>query len=114
MAENNGWYLAENGASVGPLSLDDLVGRVGRFGANAAGVMVYGPGLSAWTPATQVPAIAQRLGAGSTQGRGPGMPPPPGGGRPADVIDYEIFGSEMQYVEVTLDPARWRSARPAA
>jgi uncharacterized protein (TIGR00266 family) len=23
---------------------------------------------------------------------------------PADVIDYEIFGSEMQYVEVTLDP----------
>lgn len=23
---------------------------------------------------------------------------------PADVIDYEIFGSEMQYVEITLDP----------
>ncbi len=23
---------------------------------------------------------------------------------PADVIDYEIFGTEMQYVEITLDP----------
>ncbi|MFN7277870.1 MAG: AIM24 family protein, partial [Betaproteobacteria bacterium] len=22
----------------------------------------------------------------------------------ADVIDYEIFGSEMQYVEIELDP----------
>jgi uncharacterized protein (TIGR00266 family) len=25
-------------------------------------------------------------------------------GRVADVIDYEIFGNEMQYVEITLDP----------
>ena len=24
--------------------------------------------------------------------------------RVADVIDYEIFGNEMQYVEITLDP----------
>jgi uncharacterized protein (TIGR00266 family) len=31
------------------------------------------------------------------------MPPPPGARR-ADVIDYEIFGNEMQYVEITLDP----------
>lgn len=28
----------------------------------------------------------------------------PSGTRKADVIDYEIFGQEMQYVEVTLDP----------
>jgi uncharacterized protein (TIGR00266 family) len=27
------------------------------------------------------------------------------GGRRADVIDYEIFGSEMQFAEVTLDPS---------
>jgi uncharacterized protein (TIGR00266 family) len=27
------------------------------------------------------------------------------GGRRSDVIDYEIFGSEMQFCEVTLDPA---------
>jgi uncharacterized protein (AIM24 family) len=40
-----------------------------------------------------------------------------------DVIDYEIFGNEMQYVEIELDPgeaaigssipARRLSARPA-
>jgi uncharacterized protein (TIGR00266 family) len=28
----------------------------------------------------------------------------PGAGSSADVIDYKIIGSEMQYVEVTLDP----------
>ena len=26
------------------------------------------------------------------------------GGKRSDVIDYEIFGDEMQFVEVTLDP----------
>ena len=31
-------------------------------------------------------------------------PPPPPGGQRADEIDYEIFGEEMQYVEVELDP----------
>ncbi|HEX6976116.1 MAG TPA: TIGR00266 family protein [Vicinamibacterales bacterium] len=28
----------------------------------------------------------------------------PGGGAGADEIDYEIFGEEMQFVEITLDP----------
>ena len=31
-----------------------------------------------------------------------------------DVIDYEIKGAEMQFVEVELDPARRPSARRAA
>nr|WP_261362013.1 TIGR00266 family protein [Humisphaera borealis] len=43
----------------------------------------------------------------------PGAPPlPPGAGRRADVIDYEIFGNEMQYVEVTLDPGEMALAEP--
>jgi hypothetical protein len=31
-----------------------------------------------------------------------------------DVVDYEIKGSEMQFVEVELDPGEAASARPAA
>jgi uncharacterized protein (TIGR00266 family) len=31
-------------------------------------------------------------------------PPHPPGGRRADEIDYEIFGDDMQYVEIALDP----------
>jgi uncharacterized protein (TIGR00266 family) len=30
--------------------------------------------------------------------------PPPLGGRTAHEVDFEIFGNEMQYVEITLDP----------
>src|SRR5215213_1967826 len=107
MAENNGWYVAENGASVGPMSLDDLVARVSRGGPQAAqAAMIYGPGVTGWTAAGQVPPVAQRLRSASPGGGGHrGGPPPPPSGRPrADVIDYEIFGNEMQYAEVTLDP----------
>lgn len=159
------WYVVENGQSVGPMSLDRLAGKLPQVGGPAA--MVYGPGLTAWTPAGQVPVIADRLAAAS---RGPAVdaapPPPPGGGfqqrpsagggwggqsqqqssgggygvgpapqpsynyqqgkpasalaspgygsnRPrADVIDYKIFGEEMQYVEVTLDPGEVAIAEP--
>jgi uncharacterized protein (TIGR00266 family) len=31
-------------------------------------------------------------------------PPPPGGLGTAHEIDYEVFGEEMQFVEITLDP----------
>ncbi len=44
----------------------------------------------------------------ASSSRGPSEPPPilPLGSshRVADEIDYEIFGDDMQYVEVTLDP----------
>ena len=37
-------------------------------------------------------------------------PVPPVGGRRADEIDYEIFGSEMQFAEVHLDPGEMVTA----
>jgi uncharacterized protein (TIGR00266 family) len=105
------WYVAQNNQPVGPMTLDELVSRLGTLGDQAR---IYGPGLADWTPARQVPVVAQRLGvaAPATAGAPRAAAPPPisyasagGGARPpADVIDYEIFGNEMQYVEVTLDP----------
>src|SRR5687767_204244 len=108
MSDNNGWHVAHNGQSVGPMSLDELVKRLPQHGGS--GALVYGPGLSAWTPAAQVDAIRSRLGAGG--GRSTGMPPAPpqsgGSARPghsrSHEIDYHVYGSEMQYVEITLDP----------
>jgi uncharacterized protein (TIGR00266 family) len=54
-----------------------------------------------WTEARHVAALAEAL-------RGRAAPPPlPTGAnraREADEIDYEIFGEEMQFVEITLDP----------
>lgn len=101
----NEWFVIENGQSVGPMSLDALAAKLPSVGGPQA--MVYGPGLANWTPAAQVPAVSARMSPGR------GAPPlPPGVGRRADVIDYEIFGNEMQYVEVTLDPQEMAIAEP--
>lgn len=109
------WYLADNGKQVGPLTLDALVDRLRTMGP---ATLIYGPGLSQWTPAARVPEVAARLGSS-----GPGVPPPPpmnygAGGynsrSRADEIDYEIFGSEMQYAEVTLDPGEQVTAEAGA
>ena len=96
------WFYVENGQQAGPVSLDDLVNIVNRKGPTTP---IFGPGMTAWTPARQIAVVASRLSSG------PAMPPPinyaaaGGAARPAvDVIDYKIFGEEMQYVEVTLDP----------
>src|SRR5687767_12943121 len=112
----NGWYAVDRGQSVGPMTLDQLAQRLPSLGGPAA--MVFGPGMAAWTPAGQVPAIAHRMNAAGPGGP-PGLPPPPPGypagqfgGRRADVIDYEVHGSEMQYVEVTLDPGEMAIGEP--
>jgi uncharacterized protein (TIGR00266 family) len=105
MADNDGWHVADKGQSIGPMTLDELVRRLPQHGGGSA--LVYGPGLTAWIPAGQVDAVRSRMAAA-----GAGAPPVPAGGgtrsqggRPrAHEIDYQIFGSEMQYVEVTLDP----------
>ncbi len=96
MSQDFGWYVAEGGKPVGPLSVDDLLPRV----RGNPEVLVFGPGVSTRTPARSVDAIAARLHAA-----GPGaIPPPPplayhgpGANRhQSDEIDYTIFGSEMQ------------------
>jgi len=101
------WYVASNGQSVGPMTIDELVQKLPQYGGSQA--LVYGPGVTEWKPASSVTEIAQRLSPGPV----PAMPPAPGvagmgaantGGRVSHEIDYEVHGEEMQYVEITLDP----------
>jgi hypothetical protein len=97
MAESPSWYYAHGSKSIGPLALSQLVARLDA--ASGMDTLVYGPGLSEWTEARHVGAIVQAAGSGT------GPPPPPSAGaRRSHEIDYEVFGEEMQYVEVTLDP----------
>src|SRR6186997_26721 len=100
MANESGWYIAHNGQSVGPVTLAELIGRLPNY--SGAETMIYGPGLQTWTAAKNVPDVASRF-RNPINYASPSVPPPPGSRR-ADVIDYEIFGSEMQYAEITLDP----------
>lgn len=103
MSTDRVWYYAVNGQQVGPMSLAELAQQLPRVGGERA--QVYGPGMGNWSEARTVPQVmaALRTPGGPASG-GPGTPPPPPRGARADEIDYEVFGAEMQYVEITLDP----------
>jgi uncharacterized protein (AIM24 family) len=103
MSDNGAdWYLVENGKSVGPLILADLVRRLAGSGGSAA--MVFGPGLAAWTAAGQVPAVAAAMRAPAPMSYSTPPPPPLPMGSHFDQIDCTIVGAEIQYVQVALDP----------
>jgi uncharacterized protein (TIGR00266 family) len=95
MSGESGWYYAAGSDPVGPMSLAELVQKLPAI--NGMKTLVFGPGVTEWTEARHVGAIVQAQ-------RGGAAPPRPPTSRAADEIDYEIFGEEMQYVEVTLDP----------
>ena len=96
MADSGGWYYVRNGETVGPMSKSEL--RAGLKAGDGEHTLVWGPGVSEWTEARHVAALRSELVCTT--------PPPPRVGAPrrADEIDYELFGDDMQFVEVTLDP----------
>lgn len=94
------WYLGIGGQQQGPLGTQQIFDMI-RAGVVTVTAYVYGGGVANWTPITQVPTFAPALHAAP-----PPPPPPPLQAAPvaADQIDFEIFGAEMQFVEITLDP----------
>jgi uncharacterized protein (TIGR00266 family) len=101
MAADSNWYYAQGQERVGPMSLEQLIRELP--GIKGERTLVFGPGMSNWAEAKHVGVVMERM-------RGAGTPPPPLGARQSDEIDYEIFGAEMQYVEVTLDPGEMVTA----
>lgn len=97
---SNPWYLGINGQQQGPLPGAQVIEGI-QAGTITKEYYVYGGGLADWTPITQAPAFAGYFG-----GSGPKMPPPamPSGPGQADEIDFQLFGEDMQFVEITLDP----------
>ncbi len=105
------WYIAIGGQQQGPFSLAELQPRF-QSGELAGDTYVFTEGMGSWAAASERPefaapaappaaAPAPVAAAPAAPGAGPVMAAP---GSTADVIDYEIHGSEMQFVEVTLDP----------
>jgi len=96
MSTENEWYLADGGNTVGPMTREELAASLDRH--QGPNTMVFGPTTADWVQARNVPGL---VGGGP-----PTVAPPPAPGRPfsADEIDYELFGDDMQFVEVTLDP----------
>lgn len=105
------WYLAVAGKSEGPYSVEDIKQQL-QQGRITPQTMVYGPGAAEWTPLQSVAVLAGELGLDA--GAVPPPPPPAPGGPAADEIDYKIEGTEMQFVEIELDPGESAVAEAGA
>jgi len=94
------WYLAIGGHQVGPVSEEEVVASI-RTGSADGSTLVFTAGMTDWTPVKNVPQLAAHLpGAGPA----PAAVPPVVPGRRSHEIDFKIYGNEMQFVEVYLDP----------
>ena len=87
------WFISYNGQQLGPL---DHAAAVAQATKNPNG-HVWRQGFAEWIPLS----ACTELSAGS--GTALNAPPPPTSRR-ADEIDYKIYGEDMQFVEIELDP----------
>ncbi len=98
------WYLSYDGGQVGPLS----EGEAKQQAQENPNGLCWRDGFAEWVP---IASVSELSGSG---GRRAAPPPPSSGTRTADEIDYKIFGEDMQYVEVELDPGESAVAEAGA
>jgi len=92
------WHIAIGSDQQGPFNLSELLPRFSS-GELAPDTYVFTQGMANWVAASTRPEFSSAFGGGATA-----APPSPPGGGVSDVIEYKIYGEEMQFVEVTLDP----------
>ncbi len=104
------WYIGIRGQQQGPLGTQQIIDMV-RAGQLDQTAYVYGQTHPQWSPIAQVAAFAPLFSTAQ-----PAPPPPPPGPAPvvADQIDFEIFGAEMPFVEIVLDPGEAAVAEAGA
>lgn len=102
------WYFSYAGDRIGPM--DDAQAR--DQAVRRPDGLCWREGFADWQPIRDVPELASVLA--------PGIPvPPPPPGRPAaagrsDEVDYRIVGTDMQFVEIELDPGESAIAEAGA
>ncbi|MFT5390128.1 MAG: hypothetical protein ACI8PT_000311 [Gammaproteobacteria bacterium] len=97
------WFISFDGQQLGPLGQAQAVAEAFQHPEGFA----WREGFTEWVPLTKVTELRPQ----STKCP---VPPPPMGRRSSDEIDYEIHGSEMQYVELELDPGESAIAEAGA
>jgi len=96
------WYFTYGGQQQGPMSDEQAKAQA----ASNPNGHCWREGFAEWLPIGSV----TELGAGSAGA----APPPAPRGQVADEIDYKIFGEDMQFVEVELDPGESTVAEAGA
>jgi uncharacterized protein (TIGR00266 family) len=110
MTSHAGWYLAIQGKNEGPFTKSEIEAKL-KGGEIDGETYVYTAGMKEWEPLRQVTAFSTSNGGDEIL---PPQPPRAFGHPRADVIDYDIFGEEMQFVEITLDPGEATVAEAGA
>ena len=90
---NTLWYAAIEGQQQGPFSTEQMREYL-QNGTYTAHTFVWRQGFADWQPVASCPELTA-----APSSAPPGYPPK----TRVDIIDYEIFGSEMQFVEIELD-----------
>ena len=106
------WYIAQGNQHVGPLGKEDIINQI-RNGNLTPETLVFTQGMSGWTPAKEVAEFSSYFQDASPS-MVPPVPPIPTTGQVAHEIDFEVFGEEMQFVEVELDPGESAVAEAGA
>ena len=94
------WYIAIAGQQQGPFGKEDLIKKL-QNGELSADTLVYAHGITQnWVPISSIPEFAPYF---SQQASTPPIPSSQTGQK-AHVIDYKVFGDDLQFVEIELDP----------
>lgn len=104
----NDWYVALEGKPQGPFSVEEIKRRMASREITWD-TMVWKTGFPEWRPLGRVQELSQQLAQLASA-----IVPPVVPSQRAHVIDYEIFGSEMQFVEIELDPGESTVAEAGA
>lgn len=91
---NTQWFAAVNGQQQGPFSTEQLRGSL-QNGTYSSTTFVWRQGFTDWQPISQCPELTAEASV---------VPPSLTMKSRVDIVDYEIFGNEMQFVEIELDP----------
>ncbi|MBI3038073.1 TIGR00266 family protein [bacterium] len=94
------WYLAIGGKQQGPMGAEDIINKLRTGDINGETLAYASEVTQTWTPINQ---ISQFVGVTLNGSRVPDIPEVPRG-QLADEIDYRIFGDDLQFVEIELDP----------
>ena len=96
------WHLSYDGNQIGPFDKEQAIAHAQKNQNGHA----WRDGFAEWLPISQIGELS------STAREVP--VPPPATGSKADEIDFKIMGSEMQFVEVELDPGESAVAEAGA
>jgi uncharacterized protein (TIGR00266 family) len=108
MSDSQQWYMSMGGHQVGPVSAEDIISNI-RNGSMQPNTYVFTPGMKDWIEVSKVEFFKGYFSEASKPVTIPMVP-----GRTAHEIDFKIYGEELQFVEVELDPGESAVAEAGA